>query len=75
MAPHHAQHTDTAQNLGALIAETLAKQGCNVAIHYNSPGSKAETEATLKKLQGHGVKAVAVQANLSTAADVKKYVS
>lgn len=25
------------KNLGALIAKTLAKQGVNIAIHYNSP--------------------------------------
>lgn len=64
--------TNPAQNLGALIAETLAKQGVNVAIHYNSASSKAETEATLKTLQGYGVKAVAIQAELGSAASVSK---
>ncbi|RSH83584.1 uncharacterized protein EHS24_007272 [Apiotrichum porosum] len=64
--------TGGGKNLGALIAETLAKQGVNVAIHYNSASSKAETEATLKTLQGYGVKAVAIQAELGSAASVSK---
>lgn len=64
--------TLTMQNLGALIAENLAKRGANVAIHYNSPGSKDETEKTLQKLKDAGVKAVAVQADLSTKAAVDK---
>jgi NAD(P)-dependent dehydrogenase (short-subunit alcohol dehydrogenase family) len=70
--PQRKHQVPNVQNLGALIAETLAKQGCNVAIHYNSPGSKKDTDATLAKLKGLGVKAVAIQAELSSAANVKK---
>lgn len=58
------------QNLGALIATTLAKSGVNVVIHYNSASSKAETETTLKELESLGVKATAIQADLTTAAAV-----
>lgn len=43
-----------------------------MAIHYNSPSSKDETGQTLKKLKDAGVKAVAVQADLSTKAAVDK---
>jgi hypothetical protein len=43
-----------------------------VAIHYNSAGSKAETEKTLKTLQAYGVKAIAIQAELGSAASVTK---
>ncbi|WVQ81581.1 hypothetical protein IAT38_003705 [Cryptococcus sp. DSM 104549] len=64
--------TGGGKNLGALIAEKLAQQGVNVAIHYNSPGSKEETEATVKKLEKLGVKTVALQANLTTEAAVEK---
>ncbi|KLT45305.1 short chain dehydrogenase [Cutaneotrichosporon oleaginosum] len=64
--------TGGGKNLGALIAETLAAKGANVAIHYNSPGSKDETEATLAKLKQAGVKAVAIQANMESAGAVQK---
>lgn len=43
-----------------------------MAIHYNMAGSKAETEKTLKTLQANGVKAVAIQAELGSAASVTK---
>ncbi|TXT09147.1 hypothetical protein VHUM_02621 [Vanrija humicola] len=64
--------TGGGKNLGALIAETLAKQGVNVAIHYNSAGSKDESEKTLKTLEAAGVKAVAIQGDLTTASAVQK---
>ncbi|BEJ15936.1 hypothetical protein CspHIS471_0505410 [Cutaneotrichosporon sp. HIS471] len=64
--------TGGGKNLGALIAETLAQQGANVAIHYNSERSKAETDATLAKLKAAGVKAVAIQANMETAGAVQQ---
>ncbi|AAW41866.2 conserved hypothetical protein [Cryptococcus deneoformans JEC21] len=67
--------TGGGKNLGALIAKTLAKQGVNVAIHYNSASSKSETEATLKTLGSYGVKAAAFQANLTTEASVEKLFS
>lgn len=60
------------QNLGALIAENLAAKGVNVAIHYNSASSFDEAEETLAKLKNAGVKAVAVQADLSTASACSK---
>lgn len=50
----------------------LADKGVNVAIHYNSPSSKEETEETLKKLKDAGVKAFAVQANMNTAGATQK---
>ncbi|GMK55781.1 hypothetical protein CspeluHIS016_0208370 [Cutaneotrichosporon spelunceum] len=64
--------TGGGKNLGALIAESLAAAGANVAIHYNSDSSKAETDATLAKLKALGVTAVAVQANMHTAGAVEK---
>lgn len=57
-----------------MIATNLAKRGANVAIHYNSPSSKEETGKTLLTLKDQGVKAVALQADLSAKAAVDKYV-
>ncbi|ADV20412.1 short-chain dehydrogenase/reductase SDR [Cryptococcus gattii E566] len=67
--------TGGGKNLGALIAKTLAKQGVNIVIHYNSAGSKSETEATLKTVESYGVKAAVFQANLTTEASVEKLFS
>ncbi|WVO18286.1 hypothetical protein L204_105998 [Cryptococcus depauperatus] len=64
--------TGGGKNLGALIAETLAKQGVNVAIHYNSSSSQKEAEETVRKLQGYGVKTAVFQADLTTEAAVQK---
>ncbi|MFC4276678.1 SDR family oxidoreductase [Achromobacter aloeverae] len=62
-----------AKNLGGLIARDLAGQGAKaVAIHYNSPASKADADATVAAVQAAGAKAVAFQANLTTAAAVEK---
>ncbi|ODN90835.1 short-chain dehydrogenase/reductase SDR [Cryptococcus wingfieldii CBS 7118] len=65
--------TGGGKNLGALIAQTLASQGVNVAIHYNSPSSKKEADATLEKLKKTGVKAAALQGDLTTEAAVEKF--
>ncbi len=62
-----------AKNLGGLIARDLAAHGAQaVAIHYNSASSKADAEATVAALQAAGAKAVAFQADLTTASAVEK---
>jgi NAD(P)-dependent dehydrogenase (short-subunit alcohol dehydrogenase family) len=62
-----------AKNLGGLIARDLAQQGAAaVAIHYNSAGSKAEAEATVAAIEAAGAKAVALQADLTSAAAVER---
>ncbi|WP_154589581.1 KR domain-containing protein, partial [Bordetella pertussis] len=41
-----------AKNLGGLIARDLAAHGARaIAIHYNSPASKADADATVAALQ------------------------
>jgi len=56
------------KNLGALIAHDLADHGAKaIAIHYNSPASKMETDKTLASLKAKGVEAVALQADLTSA--------
>src|SRR5690606_35810941 len=60
-----------AKNLGGLIARDLAAQGASaVAIHYNSAASRADAEATVTALEDAGAKAVALQADLTTAGAV-----
>ena len=62
-----------AKNLGGLIARDLAAHGAQaVAIHYNSASSKTDAEATVAALQAAGAKAVAFQADLTTASAVEK---
>ncbi len=62
-----------AKNLGGLIARDLAAQGAKaVAIHYNSPASRADAEATVAAVQKLGAKAIALQADLTSAAAMEK---
>ena len=62
-----------AKNLGGLIARDLARQGAKaVVIHYNSAASKADADATVAAIQAAGAKAVALQADLTTAGAVKR---
>lgn len=62
-----------AKNLGGLIARDLAAQGARaVAIHYNSAASKADADATLQAVEAAGARAVAFQADLTTAAAMGK---
>ncbi len=58
-----------AKNLGGLIARDLARHGARaVVIHYNSATSKDDADATLKAVEAAGAKAVALQADLRSAA-------
>lgn len=62
-----------AKNLGGLIARDLATCGAKaIAIHYNSPASKADAEATLAAIKAPGAKGVAFQADLTTAAAMEQ---
>lgn len=65
--------TGGAKNLGGLIARDLAANGVKaIAIHYNSDASRADAEKTLADLKTAGVQAVALQADLTTAAASSK---
>lgn len=62
-----------AKNLGGLIARDLAAHGAKaVAIHYNSAATKADADATIAAVKATGAKAVAFQADLTTAGAVVK---
>ena len=62
-----------AKNLGGLIARDLAAQGAKaVAIHYNSPASKKDADATVAAVHAAGASAVALQGDLTTAPAMAK---
>lgn len=51
------------RRLGSYVAEALAERGYGVAIHYRT--SAAEAQESVAKFQAGGVKAVAIQADLT----------
>jgi len=55
-----------AKNLGGLIARDLAQQGARaVVVHYHSPVSMIEADATVAFIRSTGAQAVAIQADLT----------
>lgn len=62
-----------AKNLGGLIARDLATQGVKaIAIHYHSDECEAEAQATLAAIREHGVQALAIKADLTSAHAVEE---
>lgn len=62
-----------AKNLGGLIARDLAGHGAAaVAIHYNSAGTASAAAETVAAVEAAGAKAVALQADLTTAAAMSR---
>ncbi|ALR20665.1 MULTISPECIES: SDR family oxidoreductase [Sphingobium] len=61
------------KNLGGLIARDLAAHGAKaIAIHFNSPASKAEADETVAAVRAAGAEAVALQGDLTSAGAVEK---
>ena len=52
-------------NLGKLFATSLAEDGANVMIHYNSPERSEEAEGVVGELESHGVEAASHQGDLT----------
>lgn len=62
-----------AKNLGGLIARDFAQQGARaIAIHYNSDATRKDAEATAAAIKAAGAQAVALQADLTSAAAMEK---
>jgi pteridine reductase len=55
--------TGSAHRLGRVIALALAEAGAHIVVHYNSAGAKVDD--TVAAIETHGVRAVAVQADLT----------
>ena len=64
--------TGASKGIGAAIAKQLAAEGAKVAVNYSS--SKEGAMQVVAEIKKHGGEAVAIQGNLSLAADVKRVV-
>jgi len=62
--------TGASKGIGAGIAKRLAAEGAEVVVNYAS--SKEDADRVVAQIQKRGGKAVAVQADVSKAADVKR---
>ncbi|WP_280346034.1 SDR family oxidoreductase [Nocardia neocaledoniensis] len=61
-----------AKNLGGLISTTLAEDGANIVVHYNSDASADEADKTVAAARAAGVEAVKFQADLTDPANVAR---
>lgn len=60
--------TGGAKNLGGLLATDFARHGAaGVAIHYNSASTRDDAETTVAAIEAAGARAVALQADLTSA--------
>ncbi|XVU28065.1 SDR family oxidoreductase [Actinoplanes sp. CA-054009] len=57
-------------NIGKLFAESLADDGADVMVHYNSPGRAEEAATVVKDLQSRGVRAASFQGDLTDIAKI-----
>lgn len=64
--------TGGGKNLGAETARELAKEKATLAIHYNSPKSKDETETFVAELRQSGITASIHAGDLTSAAACEK---
>jgi 3-oxoacyl-[acyl-carrier protein] reductase len=62
--------TGASKGIGASIAEHLGAAGASVIVNYAS--SKPGADRVVAQIKGHGGKAIAVQADLSKAADIER---
>ena len=63
------------KNLGGLISTELAKQGCDIVIHYNSDNSREESEKTAQAVRDLGREALLVQGDLTDVDNMKNLFS
>lgn len=66
---HHPQVTGSSRGIGAAIALRLASHGADVVINYMSSASAAENVAN--RARSFGVRALAIQADVSQADQIK----
>src|SRR5271168_3605447 len=62
--------TGASKGIGAAVAKALAEEGAAVAVNYSS--GKEGAERTVSEITNSHGKAVAIQADVSKAADVKR---
>jgi NAD(P)-dependent dehydrogenase (short-subunit alcohol dehydrogenase family) len=61
-------------NLGKLFAESLAGDGVNVVVHYNSPSRSDEAAGVVRQLEALGVKAASHQGDLTDVSAITRLV-
>jgi NAD(P)-dependent dehydrogenase (short-subunit alcohol dehydrogenase family) len=54
-----------AKNLGGLLSRTLAEQGANIAVHYNSAATAEAAAETVDSVTAKGVRALSIQGDLT----------
>ena len=64
--------TGAAKRIGREIALTLARAGANVAITYNTSGTRAKE--TVREIARHGVKGIAIRCDVRREADIRNAV-
>lgn len=62
--------TGASKGVGKGIAIELARQGCDIAVNFNSDQRGAEQ--TVREIEGAGRRAVAIQANVALSTDVDR---
>lgn len=70
LAGRWALVTGGAKRVGRAIALELAARGAHVAIHYHT--SAREAQATVRDIEAHGVRGLALWAELANPADVRE---
>ena len=59
-----------AKNLGGLISRELAASGSDVVVHYNRDATEQDARTTVESIKGMGRDAIAIQSDLTKAANV-----
>lgn len=59
-----------AKNLGGLISREFATNGSKVVVHYNSASTESEADKTVKAITDNGGQAIAIQGDLTKAANM-----
>jgi NAD(P)-dependent dehydrogenase (short-subunit alcohol dehydrogenase family) len=66
--------TGGSANLGKLFAESLASDGANVVVHYNSPRRADEAQGVVNDLKATGVEAIAHQGDLTSNSEIARLI-
>ncbi|MFB2704217.1 SDR family oxidoreductase [Marinobacter shengliensis] len=60
-----------AKNLGGLISREFAASGMDIVVHYNSDATEKDAEQTVDAIKALGRNAIAIQSDLTKAANVE----
>ncbi|MEJ8304777.1 SDR family oxidoreductase [Saccharibacillus sacchari] len=60
--------TGSSRGIGSAIAEDFGSRGANVVVNYS--GNRAKAEEVVQRIEQHGGRAIAIQADISVIADI-----